>query len=181
MNHEEGIGVKLHIGGEEVKEGWHILNAQMKPGVDFIGDISDLKQFESSSLEEIYASHVLEHVSQAKALPTLEGIYRVLKPDGKVYISVPDLDVLAHTLIHPILSPDIKFHVMRMMFGGQIDEYDFHYFGWTELFLTSYLTQAGFEKIERVGSFGLFNDTSDYKPYGFPISLNMIAVKSAQK
>ena len=34
MNHEEEIGVKLHIGGEEVKEGWHILNAQMKPGVN---------------------------------------------------------------------------------------------------------------------------------------------------
>ena len=62
----------------------------MKPGVDFIGDISNLKQFESSSLEEIFTSHVLEHVSQAKALPTLEGIYRVLKPGGKVYISVPD-------------------------------------------------------------------------------------------
>jgi len=65
-----------------------------------------------------------------------------------------------------------------MMFGGQIDEYDFHYFGWNQVFLTSYLTQAGFEKVERVESFGLFNDTSDYKPYGFPISLNLIAVKS---
>ena len=53
MNHDKENGLKLHIGGEEVKAGWHILNAQMKPGVDFIGDISDLKQFESSSLEEI--------------------------------------------------------------------------------------------------------------------------------
>ena len=95
-----------------------------------------------------------------------------------MYISVPDLDVLAHTLIQPILSPDIKFHVMRMMFDGQVDEYDFHYFGWNQPFLTSYLADLGFENIERLDSFGLFNNTSDYKLYGFPISVNMIAVKS---
>mgnify|MGYP001367011794 CR=1 FL=1 len=33
------------------------------------------------------------------------------------------------------------------------------------------------EKIEKVERFNLFEDTSDYKPYGFPISLNVIAEK----
>jgi len=28
-----------------------------------------------------------------------------------------------------------------------------------------------------VDKFGRFDDTSDYKPYGYPISLNIIAVK----
>jgi len=35
--------MRLHIGGEEIKEGWKILNIQNKPGVDFVGDITDFK------------------------------------------------------------------------------------------------------------------------------------------
>ena len=57
--------MKLHIGGKEIKEGWSILNIQKEDqGVDFIGDISDLSQFKDNSIEEIYASHVVEHIDQ---------------------------------------------------------------------------------------------------------------------
>ena len=45
--------MKLHIGGEKTKEGWKILNIQQKEGVDFIGDISNLGQFEDNSINEI--------------------------------------------------------------------------------------------------------------------------------
>jgi len=169
--------MKLHIGGEEVKDEWKILNISQKPGVDFIGDISDLSMFENDSVSEVYASHVFEHVKQVKVLETLVEIRRILKPAGKFYVSVPDLDILCHMFINPVASPDIKFHVMRMMFGGQVDDYDFHFFGWNQLFLFDFLRKAGFSDVNRVKSFGLFNDTSDYKPYGFPISLNVIATK----
>jgi hypothetical protein len=64
-----------------------------------------------------------------------------------------------------------------MMFGGQVDDNDFHYFGWNQLFLFDFLKQAGFSDATRVESFGLFDDTSNFKPYGFPISLNIIATK----
>jgi predicted SAM-dependent methyltransferase len=169
--------MKLHIGGKQIKEGWKILNIQPDVGVDFIGDISDLSQFATDSIDEIYASHVFEHVRQKDILPTLRGIVRVLKKQGKFYISVPDMDVLCGVLLDPLASPPQKHHVMRMIFGGQVDEFDFHYFGWNELFLTDCLTQAGFSNCEKVSSFGLFDDTSDFAPFGFPISLNMIVTK----
>ena len=44
--------MKLNIGGDIIKDGWKILNIQSKPGVDFIGDISDLSQFDNNSIEE---------------------------------------------------------------------------------------------------------------------------------
>jgi len=169
--------MKLHIGGKEVKEGWKILNAQNNPGVDFIGDISDLSGFDTESVSEVYASHVLEHVRQQDALPTLQGISRILAKNGTLYVSVPDMDILAHAFINPIASSEFKFQLMRMMFGGQVDEFDYHYIGWNYSFLTSHLREAGFSEFRRVGSFGLFSDTSEYKPYGFPISLNVIAKK----
>ena len=67
---------------------------------------------------------------------------------------------------------------MRMMFGGQIDKYDYHYFGWNFEFLKDYIQDAGFKNMKRVDSFGLFDDTSDFAPYNnVRISLNVIAYK----
>ena len=169
--------MKLHIGGEEKKEGWKILNIQQKPDVDFIGDITDLGQFDDNSIEEIYASHVVEHVAQKKVETTLKGIHRVLKDSGKFYVSVPDMDILCKIYLDPKAPIKVKFHTMRMMFGGQVDDFDFHYFGWNFQFMNEFLLKAGFKKIERVKSFSLFKDTSDYAPYGPPISLNIIAYK----
>ena len=135
--------MKLHIGGKIKKDGWKIMNIQKNPEVDFIGDLSDLSQFQDESIEEIYTSHVLEHVYQKNALKTLEGVNIVLKINGKFYISVPDMDTLCHFFINPLTDSKIKFHVMRMMFGGQIDKNDYHYFGWNYDFMQDYLTICG--------------------------------------
>ena len=45
------------------------------------------------------------------------------------------------------------------------------------LFLILFLGLANFSNAERVQSLGIFNDTSDHKPFGFPISLNVVATK----
>jgi predicted SAM-dependent methyltransferase len=169
--------MKLHIGGVEVKDGWKILNIQSADGVDFIGDIRDLSQFSDESIEAIYASHVLEHVPLGDIIATLKGVVRVLKRGGKLYISVPDMDVLCRAFLDVERTPAQKHHIIKMIFGGQIDEFDFHYFGWNELFLTDALARVGITSVEKVASFGLFDDYSNFAPYGFPISLNIIATK----
>ena len=169
--------MKLHIGGTEKKEGWKILNIQKSNNVDYIGDIRDLSQFDDNSISEVYASHVVEHVDQKNIKNTLKGVFRILKENGKFYISVPDMEILCRIFLDPKAPKEVKFHTMRMMFGGQTDDYDYHYFGWNYEFLKNYLAEAGFKKAERVKSFNLFNDTSNFAPYGPPISLNVVAFK----
>lgn len=90
-------------------------------------------------------------------------------------ISVPDLDTLCTLFMNKELPLQSRYHVMRMMFGGQIDDFDFHYIGLNLEILLNYLEPAGFASAKRVQNFGLFNDTSSYEPYGVPISLNVIA------
>jgi predicted SAM-dependent methyltransferase len=175
--HATRTSMKLHIGGRRVKEGWKILNIQPVPGVDYIGNIGDLSQFPDRSIDEIYASHVLEHVHQAAVAPTLAGIYRVLKSKGKLMIAVPDMDVLCRMFLRTDLDMNAHFEVMRMMFGGQIDPHDFHFFGWNFEFMRHFLDDAGFIGVERVESFGLFDDNSELRPLGERISLNVVAVK----
>lgn len=169
--------MKLHVGGISPHPEWMILNVQAGPHVDFVGDIRDLGQFDDGAAEAIYASHVLEHVPLAEVDPVLKGMHRVLAAGGSLYLSVPDLEVLCRLFLHPQATAELKRHVMGMMFGGQVDPHDFHYVGFYESLLRRCLVAAGFVEIRRVASFGLFADTSDYRPYGVAISLNLLARK----
>lgn len=173
----ESIVQRLHIGGKQVRAGWKILNAVAAEGVDYLGDVRDLSGFDDGQFAEVYASHVLEHLSQQEILPVLQGIARILESGGRLMVSVPDLDILCRLFVSPQLGANERFHVMRMLFGGQTDAYDYHYIGLNHEFLQHYLISAGFSKVTRVDSFGLFDDTSEFKPYGVAISLNLLAIK----
>jgi predicted SAM-dependent methyltransferase len=172
---------RLHIGGKHAHPEWEIINAIATPEVDHIGNAKDLSRFDDVTFSELYASHVLEHFDYSQELvAVLKEWNRVLKPGGKLYISVPDLDVLAELILKKDkLDLNQRFHVMRMMFGGQIDEYDYHKVGLNFEFLNNYLIEAGYTNIQKVDEFKIFNDTSSYKPYGVFISLNVIAEKQS--
>ena len=170
--------MKLHIGGEEEKEGWTIFNVQKKTNTDLVGDIRDLSQFTDNSIEEVYASHILEHIKNLEIADVLKNLYRILTKSGKLFVSVPNLEVLSKAIIDPNLNLQKKYEITRIIYGGQTDDYDYHYFGFTREILNALLIQAGFNKIEEVKNFGLFDDTSSKLSYGFEISLNTIAYKN---
>lgn len=168
---------RLHLGGKEARAGWQILNIQPGPNVDYVGDIRDLQRFEDESFGEIYASHVLEHLNQQDFPKALKEIQRILSPGGRLYISVPDMDALCRAFLDPAYDINKKFHVMRILFGGQSDPFDYHQIGLNIDFMVHFLQLAGFYSVEQVESFDLFNDDSTITPLGTPISLNLIAVK----
>lgn len=171
--------IRLHIGGTAVREGWKILDIRPGRGVDYVGDCSSLEQFADGSVTEIYAAHVLEHLGYQSALTrALHEMHRVLCAGGLLRVSVPDLEVLCRLFITPGLGHDKRFYVMRMMFGGQIDEHDFHRVGFDWETLRGYLDKAGFREITRVEEFGLFpGDCSSMRFENQLISLNVAARK----
>jgi len=170
--------IRLHIGGKESREGWKILNVVPAPGVDYVGHCSDLSALADGSCGEVYASHVLEHLGYNGELQrALAEIGRVLAPGGMVRISVPDLEVLCRFFLDPNLTVEERFHVMRMMYGGRMDEHDVHYVGLSFDFLAAFLAGAKFTNIRRVAQFGIFNDTSNLRLKGELISLNVEAEK----
>jgi predicted SAM-dependent methyltransferase len=170
---------KLHIGGEAAVAGWEILNVVPGPSVDHIGNANDLSQFMDGSFTTIYASHVLEHFDyKDELLLTLKEWNRVLKPFGWLYVSVPDIDVLAKLLLaKDRLTFHERFHVMRMIFGGHMDAHDYHAVGLNEELLEYYLKSAGFGAIIKVDKFDIFQDTSCMMFSDECISLNLVARK----
>ncbi len=169
--------MRLHIGAREVRDGWKVLDAEARPEVDFVGDVTRLESFADDSCSEIYCSHVLEHVGQTEMLETLNGIYRILAPGGRLYISVPDLEVLAWLFGNPGYGRVERFQLMRKMFGGHQDAFDYKKTGLYFDLLFDYLSDVGFASLEHVEAFDLFNDSSKTTWEGHLISLNMIATK----
>ncbi len=173
-----GEPLRLHIGGEEVKPGWKILNIQPGPGVDYVGTATDLSAIPDSAADAVYASHIYEHLDyQTEIMKALQEAYRVLKPGGEIMIAVPDLRALCQLFLHPELTAEQRFFVMRVIYGGQTNPWDYHKIGFDMDFLGEYLHAVGFRDIQRVTDFGVFKDTSALAFGAVPISLNARAVK----
>jgi predicted SAM-dependent methyltransferase len=128
----------------------------------------------------IYASHVVEHFHyglDGKLARTLSEWYRVLQPGGKLLISVPDLKTLCWLFVSPNFTVYERHHIMRIIFGGQTNQYDVHYSGFDYEILSLCLQEAGFRETEQVSEFNLFNDCSSLRILDTLISLNVVATK----
>jgi predicted SAM-dependent methyltransferase len=167
--------VRLHIGGKQVRQGWQIVNIQQGPHVDFVADAANLSWLADNSVHEIYASHVLEHMSWQDVEKALAEWYRVLRKGGRLCVAVPDLGTLAKLLDSRFLSTVGVHHLLKLFYGGQIDEHDIHRSGFVQETLEQVLEQAGFVDIKRVASFGMFEDCSEIRFFGIPVSLNLEA------
>lgn len=123
-------------------------------------DARDLSSYEDGSVDEIRASHVLEHFTFKESLAVLDEFNRVLKPGGKLRVAVPDIDKCV----------DSGEKRLFYMFGGQTDEHDVHKSGYDKGKLSGFMAAAGFDDIREWQSDGL--DTSAH-----PVSLNLEGVK----
>jgi predicted SAM-dependent methyltransferase len=120
---------KLHLGcGNIHLAGFCNVDILKTPAVDVISDISKLDNFRNDSIELIYSCHVLEHFSHVEAEQVLSRWFDVLKPEGEIRISVPDIDRIVKVYMNnwdhfqtPGNSPWIG-----LFYGGQGDPYDFH-------------------------------------------------------
>ncbi len=172
--------MKLHIGGKQPHPDWKILDVEPRPEVDFVCDAADLSQFPDESISAIYASHVLEHfyygLNYELSLVLMEW-FRVLAPTGQLMISVPNLQTLCWLYCDPKNTKEERFALMRMLFGGQVNEYDVHKVGLDADILAGFLSDVGFANMQIIDEFHLFQDCSALRWKGQLISLNVIVTK----
>jgi predicted SAM-dependent methyltransferase len=82
---------RLHIGcGQQSIAGWINIDSQGLPGVDQVLDVRQGLPF--AEVASIYAEHFLEHLSLDEGLRFLAECRRVLRADGVLRLSTPNLD-----------------------------------------------------------------------------------------
>lgn len=85
--------VKLDIGcGPNKKEGFTGVDQYKFDGVDIVGDVSCFSfwlTMEPNSVEEVHASHFVEHLTAMQRVTFYNGLWRVMKLDAKAMIVTP--------------------------------------------------------------------------------------------
>jgi predicted SAM-dependent methyltransferase len=89
------VRVELGPGMMQPPPGW--LSVDMSPTANFYCDLRDPLPFPSSSIDEIYSSHVLEHLSLPQLRRLLADCVRVLKPGGIFSAAVPNGGMFVHS------------------------------------------------------------------------------------
>lgn len=91
---------RLHIGcGQRLLPGW--VNTDLvahQPGVVTDVALTDLL-YETGSVDEILAEHVLEHLSFAEEALAWPEMARVLRPGGRLTLEVPDFEWVCTTFL----------------------------------------------------------------------------------
>jgi len=87
---QEKTLIKIDLGcGPNKKAGFIGVDSRPFEGVDVVTDLCAKWPWEDASVEEIHASHVLEHFTAAQRVHVFNEMYRVLIPNGKALIITP--------------------------------------------------------------------------------------------
>lgn len=94
--------------------------------------------FEDESVDGLFCFMALEHVSKFQVMPILSEFNRILKPEARFMLLVPDLLwVLDAFIANPTHSWE-----MDMLFGVQDHEGEFHRTGFTKEIMAQYFEEA---------------------------------------
>ncbi|MBW8744695.1 MAG: methyltransferase domain-containing protein [Sphingomonas sp.] len=137
--------------------GWRELRLDIDPAhaVDFVGTMLDMHAVATDSVDALYSSHNIEHVDSHEVDVALREFRRVIKPDGFVVVTCPDLEAVARHVAEgrledplytsssgPISALDILYGHGAAIARGQV--YMAHRTGFTAKTLAAHAQAAGF-------------------------------------
>ena len=138
--------------GAKVLEGWTNIDIEGDGVSTFAWDLTRPFPIPDDSIDYIYSEHVIEHICLADGYSLLTECRRVLKPDGVVRLSTPDLHVLVEKYFagaigewrdmgwHPLTPCDLLNEGLRSW--GHLYVYD-------EPKLVAALKETGFARATR--------------------------------
>lgn len=139
---------------------WQHVRLDINPAVkpDILADATDLNAIEDSSIDAVYSSHNLEHLHLHEVPQALSEMLRVLKPNGFVLLTLPDIKAVAQWVLEGKLmdtiyqSPIGPIRPIDIMFGHQGaiakgDSFMAHKTAFDADTLAQALSEAGFKAV----------------------------------
>ena len=143
---------------------WSEIRLDIDPSVspDLIGAMTDMSAVQTGSMDAVFSSHNIEHLYPHEVPVALSEFQRVLKDDGFVVITCPDLLSVAQFIVErglgetAYMSPMGPITPLDMLYGhqgamGAGNLFMAHRGGFTAQTLLETLQRAGFGKITVIG------------------------------
>jgi predicted SAM-dependent methyltransferase len=141
---------KLEIGsGNKPIKGYLHFDIRKIDGVDIVGDVRKLP-FENNSFGEVISRFFLEHLFRNDAKQALKEMYRVLIPNGRLEIIVPNLEYFCKLFLKE--TGQKKEWALNKIYGFEKYGEDHHYFGYDFETLKLFLEESGFVRIKKIES-----------------------------
>jgi len=135
---ELGIGETLQVTGKGVIIG---LDRRMTPRTRVVAECATLP-FRDGVFHTVYGAHVLEHLDYADVRHCVAEAYRVLAPNGRIVLYLPNAVYWMRRGWHEGLTSSVKDN----LWGQQHHPWDLHRSGWDLRTLHDALTHAGFHR-----------------------------------
>lgn len=167
---QEASHTFLHVGcGGATKEkttagfntsAWREVRFDIDPNAapDFVGTMTDMSAVPDASMDAIFSSHNIEHLWAHEIPVALKEFLRVLKPEGFLVLTCPDVQsvcelVAQDKLLHvaydspsgPITPFDILWGHRGFIAAGNV--YMAHKSGFTESVMMQTLQDSGFARV----------------------------------
>jgi SAM-dependent methyltransferase len=106
------------------KDSWKEIRFDIDINVnpDIVGTLTDMKSVETGSVDAVYSSHNIEHIFPHEVPIALKEFYRVLKEDGIVVITCPDLQSAGEAI-----AQDKLFESLYESTMGSVTAFDILY------------------------------------------------------
>ncbi len=139
--------------GSWTEPGWINADSKDDPGIDISGDIRDGLPLESDSIDYAATIHALPEIPYDDLVPILTELRRVLKPNGTLRVSVPDLDISIRAYLRNdaehFVIPDTDSPSVGGKFATYLVWYGYTRSLFTEPYLEELLFKAGFRNVRR--------------------------------
>ena len=176
--------LKLNIGGGDPKKGGFAEREGYVLIDRSVGKEAYPLDYPDGSVDEIVASHILEHFPYEDTMDVLRDWVRALKPGGLLKVAVPDFKWLAKAYL---AQHDVN--IQGIVMGGHTDENDHHGSIFDTDTLKEMLARVGLQRIGKWKSdaqdcarFDFSCNCMGYKPHGPTQSLeNVRAVLAAPR
>lgn len=101
----------------------------------------------SEEFDVVHSAHTLEHVARKEVEATLTEWVRILKPDGELRLSLPNLEWAAKRIIKGEygLLEGSNVNALDVFYGQQLYDLDYHKTGFTPKLLEDLLRKLGFK------------------------------------
>lgn len=132
----------LHLGAGGKRVAGAINCDLHDPSADLRLDATDLTGVESASVDIVEHHHMIEHLGAEDLPRALAEWVRVLKPDGLLIVSAPDLEAVLKQWL--VMTDEERWgYGIKMIYGSQEHDGMFHKNGFTPDHLAEVLRPAG--------------------------------------